>query len=546
MDVLDRCLSKAKDRPVKVVQFGEGNFLRGFADYMIDVANAGGVFDGSVVIVKPIEYGDLSAFHEQECQYTVVLRGKDAYASNNEDAYASSNEDTYASSSEDVCASSSEYGSVKKDGGDGGIKEEIRIITCVSDVVDPYTEYGKYESTARCDTLRFVISNTTEAGIVYDGSDMFESRPPRTFPGKLTKFLYDRYRHFDGDARRGLVIIPCELIEHNGSELRKCVNEYISLWGLPQAFGEWVGSSCTFCSTLVDRIVTGYPGDEADALCERFGYGDRLIVTGELFALWVIESDDPSVADELPLHMAGLPVDMPAGSTAKLPAALPVIFTNDQAPYRERKVRILNGAHTAFVHAAFMAGNDYVGESMGDAVVRGFLMDTLYEEIIPTLQLPKDELLEFAKNVIGRFENPYVRHRLLDITLNSVSKWRTRCKPSLVGHVEKCGKLPLRLAFSIAALMAFYNGTELRNGTLIGKRDGVEYAIRDDIGILEFFANNSCKPTREYVMACLTNVNIFGEDMTRHGGLPDAVAGYLDDIRKSGMRVALENVQVRA
>ena len=486
MDILNKSISKAVDRPVKVLQFGEGNFLRGFVDYMIDVANEKGVFDGSVVIVKPIEFGNLSMFHEQECQYTLSLRGKE----------------------------------------DGQTKEINRIITCVSDAVDTATEFEKYESFASCDTLRFVVSNTTEAGIVYDETDKFESMPPKTYPGKLTRFLFKRFEHFKGAADKGLIIIPCELIENNGINLKKCVLQLAELWKLGADFEKWVNEACTFCSTLVDRIVTGYPRDEVDAMCEKFGYKDNLVDTGELFALWVIESDNPEVAKELPLPEAGLPV----------------IFTNDQRPYRERKVRILNGAHTSFVLASYLAGNDFVRESMEDATVRKFMMTTVFDEIIPTLSLPKEECEAFANAVIERFENPYIKHKLLDISLNSVSKWKARCKASLTGYVDKFGKLPKNLTFSIAALMAFYSSSELRDGVLVGRRNGAEYLIKDGADVLSFFAENSGKSSKEFAEAYLSNEKFFGEDMTKYTGLVDEVAAHLDAIKAKGMRAVLEDI----
>ncbi len=283
MELLNKSISKAVERPVKVLQFGEGNFLRGFVDYMIDVANEKGVFDGSVAIVKPIAYGNLNMFHEQENQYTVVLRGKE----------------------------------------DGAEKVETRVITSIADAVDCIEEYEKYAAYAKCETLRFVVSNTTEAGIVYDETDDFNALPPKTFPGKLTKLMYERYQYFNGASDKGLVLIPCELIENNGGNLKNCVLKFADLWNLGEGFINWVENACVFCSTLVDRIVTGYPREEAESIWEKLGYKDNLVDTAELFALWVIESDK-DISAELPLDKAGLPV----------------IFTDNQKPYRERKVRI--------------------------------------------------------------------------------------------------------------------------------------------------------------------------------------------------------------
>ena len=482
MEVLNKAMTGKKERPVKVVQFGEGNFLRAFVDYMIDIANEQGRFDGDIVLIKPIEFGSTENFHKQDCQYTVSLRGIV----------------------------------------DGEAKVLNRQVTSVADIVDTSAEYEKYMGLAEIDTLRFVVSNTTEAGIVFDAEDRFEWNPPKTFPGKLTKFLYHRFETFKGDMGKGLVMLPVELIDDNGIMLKKCVMQLIELWGLSDDFRKWVDEACVFTSTLVDRIVTGYPRDTIEEEWEKLGYEDRILVTGEPFALWVIESPK-DISRELPLPDAGLPV----------------IFTDNQKPYKQRKVRILNGAHTSFVLASYLCGNDIVKQSMDDGDIKNFMVKTIFDEVIPTLTLPEEELKEFAEAVITRFNNPYVKHALLSISLNSVSKWRARCMPSLLGYVEKFGKLPVHLAFSLAALMAFYTGTEIRGKALIGSRNGQEYEILDDMDVLEFFRDNCRKGSRDFVTAFLGNENFFGQDLNQVEGLTDAVAGYLDDIRANGMRAAL-------
>lgn len=482
MERLNKAISGKKERPIRVVQFGEGNFLRGFVDYMIDIANESGKFDGDIVLIKPIEFGSLDMFHEQDCQYTVSLRGIV----------------------------------------DGEAKVQNRVVTAVADAVDTYQEYEKYMDLAKIDTLRFVVSNTTEAGIVFDDTDKMELEPPKTFPGKLTKFLYERYQFFHGAEDKGLVMLPVELIDDNGIMLKKCVLQFIELWGLEDDFKAWVENACIFTSTLVDRIITGYPRDEVESIWQNLGYEDRILVTGEPFALWVIESDK-DISKEFPLPDAGLPV----------------IFTDNQKPYKQRKVRILNGAHTSFILASYLAGNDIVLESMQDEDVKNFMMKTIFDEVIPTLTLPKEELEEFANAVITRFNNPYVKHALLSISLNSVSKWRARCLPSFLGYVEKYGRLPVHLTFSIAALMAFYTGSEIRDKALIGHRNGQEYNIMDDMAVLEFFRDYSGKDTKTFVDAYLSNENFHGQDLTKVEGLSDAVASYLDDIKENGMRAAL-------
>ena len=482
MEVLNKTMTGKKERPIKVVQFGEGNFLRAFVDYMIDIANEQGKFDGDIVLIKPIEFGNLDNFHKQDCQYTVSLRGNV--------------------------------------NGEGKIIN--RVVTSVADAVDAINEYEKYMSLAEIDTLRFVVSNTTEAGIVYDATDRFELNPPKTFPGKLTKFLYHRFETFGGDKSKGLVMLPVELIDDNGIMLRKCVMQQIENWGLSDEFKTWVEEACVFTSTLVDRIVTGYPRATEKEEWEKLGYEDRIMVTGEPFALWVIESAK-DISKEFDLPGAGLPV----------------IFTDNQKPYKQRKVRILNGAHTSFVLAAYLAGKDIVRDSMQDDDIRNFMLKTIYDEVIPTLSLPEEELKAFAGEVVNRFNNPYVDHALLAISLNSVSKWRARCMPSFLGYVEKYGKLPAHLTFSLAALMAFYTGTEIREKALIGHRDGQEYNIMDDMQVLEFFRDNCQKDTRTFVTNFLGQEAFFGQDLNQVAGLTDAVVAYLDDIKANGMRAAL-------
>ncbi len=468
-----------KERPVKVLQFGEGNFLRAFVDYMIDIANEQGEFDGDVVIVKPIEFGNLERFHNQECQYTVQLRGRV----------------------------------------DGEPKKINRIVTSVADAVDAYEEYEKYAEYAKLDTLRFIVSNTTEAGIVYDESDRFEYNPPKSYPGKLAKFLFERYKAFDGAKDKGLIMLPVELIDDNGLHLKECVLKQAENWKLEEGFVNWLNEACIFTSTLVDRIVTGYPRDEAEELCKEFGYQDDLIVTGEPFALWVIESPR-DLSDELPLPAAGLPV----------------IYTDDHHPYKQRKVRILNGAHTSFVLASYLCGNDIVLQSMNDELILKFIKGTLFDEVIPTLTLPRQDLLDFADAVLTRFNNPYVKHAHLSIALNSVSKWRARCMPSFLDYVKNEGRLPEHLTFSIAALMAFYTGSEIRDKALIGHRNGEEYQILDDMSVLEFFAANSGKEPAEFAKAVLSNVSFWGQDLSEIDGLTGKISEYIASIRETGMR----------
>lgn len=483
MERLTSAMKAAPERPVRVLQFGEGNFLRAFVDYFLDIANEKTDFNGSVVLVKPIEMGTLfPAFREQDCRYTVLLRGLV----------------------------------------DGQTVEQTRVVSSVADAVDAYADYDRYAAYAKLDTLRFIVSNTTEAGIVLDESDRLEYCPPHSYPGKLTKLLYERAVHFDYAPDKGLIILPVELIDDNGIMLKQCVKALARKWSLGERFDRWLEESCVFTSTLVDRIVTGYPRGEDQAIWEKLGYEDRILVTAEPFGLWVIESAR-DISRELPLPDCGLPV----------------IYTDNQKPYKQRKVRILNGAHTSFVPAAFLCGYDYVLDAMNDPMIKTFMQRTLYDEVIPTLALPKDDLLAFAEAVTGRFMNPYIKHALLSICLNSVSKWRARCMPSLLGYVEKNSALPEHLTFSLAALMALYHGGRVEDGKLICQRDGQPYALQDDAAVLRFFVENSARPATELTRLFLANEAFFGQDLTQIPGLADSVAASLEDILARGMRTVM-------
>lgn len=482
MERLSKEIIDAEKRPVKVLQFGEGNFLRAFTDYMFDICNEKGLFDGSIVIVKPRQGGSLETFKEQDNLFTVSLRGR----VNGEPSVTN------------------------------------RVVTCAFDSIEAHKDYEKLVEYACLDSLRYVVSNTTEAGIVFDGLDSFEACPPKAFPAKVAKLLYERFKAFNGDTSKGLVFLPVELIDDNGPELKYCIEKYIELWQLPKAFKEWIDDSCIFCSTLVDRIVSGYPSNALE-ICEELGYEDRLLVAAEPFASWIIQSPK-DISGELAFDKAGLPV----------------VYTDNYRPYKQRKVRILNGAHTSFVLASYLCGNNIVRESMEDKLIKDFMNETLFDEVIPTLDLPKQELLDFAKEVIDRFNNPYVDHALLAISLNSVSKWKARCLPSFTEYIKRTGKTPCHLAFSIAALMAFYSSSNLDGNVLIGKRNGEEYIIKDDLEVLEFFRDNSGLDTASFVKNFLSQESFFGMNLCTLGDTFKMVCDYLEDIRTYGMRAAME------
>lgn len=468
--------------PVKVVQFGEGNFLRAFADEMIDIANEKGVFKGCVAIVKPRE-GSVDAFRRQGCHYTVILRGVE----------------------------------------NGRVYENRRVVTSVKGIYSSYEDYQEVLRLARSEDLQVVISNTTEAGIVFDRTELSAACPPRTFPGKLTKFLYERYRHFHGSHRKGLLLLPTELVENNGMELYRCIQSYAKLWGLEQQFLQWLDTSCLFCDTLVDRVVAGFPAGEKERLEEELGYEDPFMTVGEAYGLWVIRCDAPQkAASVFPLHLAGMPLE----------------FTTDYADYRERKVRIANGLHSAAAPVSFLAGLDTVGECLQDRDVSVLLRRLLFCEIIPSLPGNQEELKNYAEGILERFSNPAIHHGLSSISLNSVAKWKTRLLPSLKGDCHKNQKLPAALCFSFAALLAFYRGETLDEGTLLGNF-GREHRIQDESEVLRKFQEASGLPPEEYVEKIVRDSSLWGCRLEDTPGFLPEVCRYYHMMLNAGVRSAI-------
>lgn len=474
-----------KNAPEKVLQFGEGNFLRAFVDYFFDMANEKCGFNGKVVLAQPIAQGLAKMINEQEGLYTLYLRGFE----NGEKVNAK------------------------------------RIISSVSRCINPYEDYTALLDCAKNPDLRYIASNTTEAGIVYDADSTLDQTPPTSFPAKLTAFMYERFKHFGTEKGKGFVILSCELIDNNGKELKKCVHQYIEQWNLGAAFSKWVDEENLFCSTLVDRIVTGYPRNEAAEINAANGYEDNLLDTGEVFGFWVIEGPQ-WLAEELPFKKANLPI----------------LVTDDHTPYKKRKVRILNGAHTSMVLAAYLSGQDIVRNCMQDKVIKGFMDKTVYEEIIPTLTLPKDELEGFAHAVGERFNNPFIDHSLLAIALNSTSKWKARVLPSLKGYVEKFDKAPACITLSLAAYMAFYHCDHLTDDGMICKRGNEEYKVNDDRWVLEFYDAHKNDDANTLTHAVLTNEKMWGEDLTAIPGFEAAVAADLAGIQTKGMYAMLQSV----
>lgn len=485
MNRLDKTIIKPFEGKERFLQFGEGNFLRGFVDYFIDVMNEKLDFNARVVVAQPIAQGLADLINQQDGLYTLYLRGFE----------------------------------------NGQKVEKKRIIRSISRCINPYQDFAGLLANAANPDLRFIVSNTTEAGITYVPSDRFEDAPQSSFPGKLTRLLYERFKQFGQEPGKGFVILSCELIDDNGQELKRCVERYSHDWQLGDEFADWVKRENIFCSTLVDRIVTGYPRSEADQLNEQNGYVDQLLDTAEVFGFWVIEGP-ASLAEELPFQKAGLPV----------------IFTDDHTPYKKRKVRILNGAHTSMIMAAYLAGQDIVRACMDDDVIRGYLTKCIFEEIIPTLDLPRDELTSFANDVIDRFRNPYIDHPLLSIALNSTAKWKARVLPSLLANVERFQKLPPLLVFSLAAYICFYRGDLQADGRLFGHRGDQTYEIKDDAYVLSFFGKAKGLSDVELARLVTANVDFWGTDLSQIEGLTGLVAADLEKIRLMGMYDAMKSL----
>lgn len=432
-----------------IIQFGTGNFLRGFFCDFINTMNDKGLYDGKIVIVQPTKGGKTEVINSQNGEYNLYLRG--------------------IQNGEEVC--------------------EHKVIKSVSRGVDPYNNYDEYLKLAENFDVRFIVSNTTESGIEFNEECKFEDKPALSFPGKLTQLLYHRYSmHL-----AGFILLPCELIDSNGDALKECVLKYAKHWSLGDSFIEWINNENTFCNTLVDRIVTGYPKDEAEKLNIEIGYEDKLLNTAELFHLWVIEGD---FENELPLKKAGFNV----------------VWTDDVKPYKKMKVRILNGAHTSLVFPSLLCGVETVGESIRDEQLKGYLDTCLSKYILPVLG-DNEESRDFANAVLERFANPYIKHSWRAISLNSVSKYSVRVLPTLLDYVEKENTIPKPLAFSLACLIEYYK----------------TQTPQDNENVVAFIKNND-------LLAILSNQQLWGHDLSC---LYDVVYESIDKIQKTCIREAI-------
>lgn len=478
MENLNRRTVQAQSRPDKIIQFGEGNFLRAFVDWIIWNTNKATDFNAGVVVVQPIEKGMVDVLNSQDGLYHVNLQGID----------------------------------------NGKPVDSIEMIDVINRGINPYRDFDDYIALAENPDIRFVISNTTEAGIAYDPSCRLGDRPASSYPGKLVQLLYHRYEFFKGDVSKGLIIFPCELIFLNGKELKKCIYQYIDLWNLGEGFKAWFEQACGVYCTLVDRIVPGYPRDTIGQILDRIGIEDKMVVKAEIFHLWVIEAPE-EIAEEFPAPKAGLNV----------------LFVPSEAPYHARKVTLLNGPHTVLSPVGYLSGLDTVRECVEDELIGKFVRKVMFGELLETLDLPKAELEQFADAVLERFVNPYVKHFVTSIMLNSFPKYKTRDLPGLKTYLERKGSLPEGLVLGLAAIITYYKG---------GKRGDVEIVPNDDAAIMallkELWASGDCAKVAEGVLAA--SDLIWGEDLNLIPGLTAAVTEKLELIAAKGMRAAVESI----
>lgn len=425
--------------PIKFLQFGEGNFLRAFADYMINQANSDGILNAGVCVFNLRKTGSVKKIKDNNCSYNLISRGIE----------------------------------------NGKASVKITKIDSIVDAVNPYEEFEKFTSLALLDELRFVISNSTEAGIYFDSSDTMDLCPPLSFPAKLTLLLNKRYEHFKGDSSKGLIMLPCELLERNGDTLKECVLKYATLWNLSEGFKSWLDSACVFCNTLVDRIVSGRPSEnEKDE--NVIALNDPIAVVAEPYLLWAIEAPD-FVEKELPFAKAGINV----------------VFTKDISPYRSRKVTLLNAPHTLMSAIGLQMDIDTVLNAVSNSDILKFLQQAMFDELAKTLTLPEEELSGFANEVLDRFRNPYLEHFLSSIAGNAVAKCTVRVIPPLERYIQKFGKIPSAIAFGLSAniVMSFYNKTALPDSEKVAK-------LKASDNIEEFaklFTEN------DFIMASLSN-----------------------------------------
>jgi tagaturonate reductase len=490
MENLSSKIISKKQAPIKVMQFGEGNFLRAFVDWIVNQTNKATDFNAGVVVVQPMPFGRCADLAKADGLYTLYLQGLQ----------------------------------------NGKAVREHEVIKCLQDFIDPYTQYDKYLEYAASDDLEFVISNTTEAGIAYDETDTDLTVCPKSYPGKLLAFLKKRYEL----GKKGLFIITCELIDYNGKELKRVLVEQAKNNKLDEKFINWMVTENKFYNTLVDRIVPGYPRNEAEEFQTALGYQDQNMVVGEIFHLWCIDANTVEDKAEAKANLDALRAKLP---TEK--ANLNVLFVDSIVPYKQRKVKILNGSHTTLVPVSYLAGIDTVRETIEDEQLGKFVKEFIFDEVIPTIDIPKDQMVAYSNSVLERYMNPYVRHELMSIALNSVTKYKTRVLPTVLQNLEK-GKMPTHALFGLAALIAFYKGERTINNTAI--------ALNDDPKFIDFFKNEwatfdgSKESVCKIVKDTLGMKDHWEVDLNECAGVTEFVCNAVYAIAKKPMREALKEI----
>ena len=488
MKSLNRRTAPKSCAPEKIIQFGEGNFLRCFVDWIVWNMDRRTDFNASVVIVQPIERGMVDMLNGQDCLYHVNLQGKLG----------------------------------------GEVVNSLDRIDVVSRALNPYTQHQAFMALADQPEIRFVISNTTEAGIAFDASCQFGDRPASSYPGKLTQLLFRRYVTFQGDPSKGLIIMPCELIFLNGHHLKECIYQYIELWKEDfgtdyEGFKTWFTQYCYVCATLVDRIVPGFPRKEIAQIQEKICYEDNLVVQGEAFHLWVIEKPEN-------MSIEALKAEFPAEK-----AGLHVLIAESEKPYHERKVTLLNGPHTVLSPVAFLSGINIVRDACQHPVVGRFIHKVMYDELMQTLNLPMEELHQFAGDVLERFVNPFVDHQVTSIMLKSFPKYETRDLPGLKVYLQRKGELPKGLVLGLAAIVTYYRGGV--------REDGVEIVPNDAPEIMQLlqdlWTTGNYRSIAEGVLAAQ---NIWHEDLNLIPGLTDMLTAFLGQIQSDGMLKTVEGI----
>lgn len=475
--------------PERIIQFGEGNFLRCFVDWIIYNMNQRTDFNASVVVVQPIEHGMVDMLNGQDCLYHVNLQGRL----------------------------------------DGKPVNELQRIDVISRAINPYTQHAAFLALAEQPEMRFVISNTTEAGITFDPSCRFADAPASSYPGKLTQLLFHRFKTFRGDKSKGLIIMPCELIFLNGHHLKECIYQYIELWKEDfgadyQRFKEWLTKSCYVCATLVDRIVPGFPRKDIARIQQQISYADQLVVQGEAFHLWVIERPENMTVRQLKR-------EFPAEK-----AGLHVLIAESEKPYHERKVTLLNGPHTVLSPVAYLSGVDIVRDACNHPVIGRYIRKVQFDELMQTLNLPMAELQHFASDVLERFNNPYVDHQVTSIMLNSFPKYETRDLPGLKIYLERKGELPQGLVMGLAAICTYYKGGVRADGAPIQPNDAPEIMQL----LADLWATGSTRQVAEGVLAA---VQIWHENLNETvPGLTDLLTADLDKIQQLGMLEAVKTI----